>query len=296
MVPLEDDFESCGDQISIGEMAELFHVSPRTLRMYHDMELLVPQYVNDRNGYRYYSRKQFRRLEKILQMKSVGLSLKQIRSMLESRNLSVFEALLSERIDQLSERIAEDSASRDLLIKQLKSCVHLRNPPVLDSAFIEFIPKRFALAFHIAPYDLRQSYQGASPWEHALDQVKTALTEHGLPLSLLQQACCTITHQALLEGAYLCSGALLLTDERLQTNLAQTVVQAGTYACLYRNYIALDGRSEAMGLDKLLKFIQESRYQIVGPYLGEVVAKMSIFDYSDNTILVKLQIPVKISE
>ena len=293
---MEDYYEAGSDQISIGEMAELFHISPRTLRLYHDMGLLVPQYVNGANGYRYYSRQQFQRLEKILQMKSVGLSLKQIRSMLESRNLSVFEALLSERIDQLNERIAEDSAARDLLLKQLNSCAHLRNPPVLDSAFIEFIPKRFALAFDIAPYDLKQNYQDGSPWERALDRVKGVLLEHQLPLSLLQQACCTVTQQALQEGAYLCSGALLLTDGRLQANLPQTVVQAGTYACLYRNYIALDGRSEAIGLDKLLDFIRESGYQIVGPYLGEVVAKMSIFDYSDNTILVKLQIPVKISE
>lgn len=34
----------------------------------------------------------------------------------------------------------------------------------------------------------------------------------------------------------------------------------------------------------------------MGPYLGEVIVKMSIFDYSNNSILVKLQIPVKILE
>lgn len=58
----------------------------------------------------------------------------------------------------------------------------------------------------------------------------------------------------------------------------------------------MDGRSEATGLEKLLQFIKENHYQIAGPYVGEVVAKMSIFDYSNNSILVKLQIPVKISE
>ena len=130
------------EEISIGEMSEIFNISRRTLRLYHDMGLLVPQYINDSNGYRYYSPSQFPRLEKIVQMKSMGLSLKQIKAMLNERNLSVFEALLSERIDKLNEKIAEDTASRDLLTKQLNSCAQLRNPPVLDSAFIEFIPER----------------------------------------------------------------------------------------------------------------------------------------------------------
>ncbi len=59
---------------------------------------------------------------------------------------------------------------------------------------------------------------------------------------------------------------------------------------------ALDSRYEAIGLEKLLQFIDDNHYQIVGPYLGEVVAQMPIFDYRNNNILVKLQIPVKISE
>ena len=53
VVSVNDFFEGSGDLISIGDMAEIFNVSPRTLRLYHDMGQLVPQYVNDNNGYRY---------------------------------------------------------------------------------------------------------------------------------------------------------------------------------------------------------------------------------------------------
>nr|WP_305147415.1 MerR family transcriptional regulator [Butyricicoccus faecihominis] len=295
-ISVDQYFSRENDRYSIGDMSEIFNISRRTLRLYHDMGLLVPQNVDDYNGYRYYSRNQFARLEKIIQMKSVGLSLRQIKSMLDERNLSVFEALLSERIDTLNEKITADTTLRDLLIKQLNSCAHMRNPPVLDSAFIEFIPKRAALAFEIEPYDLRQSYCDGSPWSKVLVQIKEALQENNLSASLLNQACCTITQQALLEEDYLCGGALLLIDGPMQASIPHTIVQAGTYACIYRNYIAMDGRSECIGLDKLLQFIRDKRYQIVGPYLGEVIAKMSIFDYCNNNILVKLQIPVKIFE
>ena len=197
---MKEYFQRKDTQISIGEMAELFEVSPRTLRLYHDMGLLIPQYINDSNGYRYYAQSQFPRLEKILQMKSLGLSLQQIKTMLEQKNLSLFEALLNERIDRLNEKIAQDTASRDILIKQLNSCAKLRNPPVLDSAFIEFIPKRYALDFQIDAYDLKEDYSNGSPWEQALGQIRGTLLNHHLSPSLLYQACCTITKQNLIEG------------------------------------------------------------------------------------------------
>ncbi|MGN1014967.1 MAG: MerR family transcriptional regulator, partial [Butyricicoccus sp.] len=189
---MNEYFEDQNDAISIGEMSEIFNISRRTLRLYHDMGLLVPQYVNDANGYRYYSRNQFQRLEKIIQMKSVGLSLKQIKVMLDTKNLSLFEALLSERIDKLNEKIEADIAARDLLIKQLNSCAQLRNLPVLDTAFIEFIPKRSALVFDIEPYDLRKDYPDDSPWGNVLGIIKTALKDNNLSQSLVNQACCVI--------------------------------------------------------------------------------------------------------
>ena len=284
------------DQISIGEMAEKFHISPRTLRLYHDMGLLIPQSVGNSNNYRYYSVSQFQRLEMILQMKSVGLSLKQIKTILDTRNLSVFEALLSEQIDKLSEQISTISSTRDTLIKQLNSCAHLRHLPALNAPFIEFIPKRLAFAFDIEPYDLRVPQEGISPWAQALDNIKDTLLEHDMPIFLLNQACCAITREDLMNRRYRCSSALLLTDDSLTAAIPRQVIPSGTYACLYCNYIAMDSRSESEGLDKLLQFIDENHYQIIGPYLGEIAAKMSVFDFNNNTILVKLQIPVRISE
>lgn len=293
---MNEYYETENNQISIGEMAEIFGISSRTLRLYHDMGLLTPQYVNEQNGYRYYSSGQFQRLEKIIQMKSIGFSLNQIKTMLQGKDLSLFEAMLNERIDKLNEKIAADTAARDLLIKQLNSCAHMRNPPVLDSPFIEFIPKRPAFTFNIEPYDLRCSHPEGSPWEEALSKVRSILLKNHLPTSLLHNSCCTISRDSLIARNYLCDGVFLLTDKPVQSGIAQRVIQSGTYACLYRNYIAMDSHSETVGLDELLGFIEDNHYQIMGPYLGEVIVKMSIFDYSNNNILVKLQIPVKILE
>ena len=40
---------------SIGEAAEICHVSRKTLRFYEELGLLVPDHVSPKNGYRYYS-------------------------------------------------------------------------------------------------------------------------------------------------------------------------------------------------------------------------------------------------
>ena len=128
-------------RFSVGELSEMYGVTSRTLRLYHERGLLVPEHIDTRTGYRYYSTSQLPRLEMILQMKNVGLSLKRIENILETKGLSVFEALLNEQIDELDEKIARYTTSRKALTRQLNSCRFLRNPPALDHVFIEFIPK-----------------------------------------------------------------------------------------------------------------------------------------------------------
>ena len=42
------------DYLTIGQMAELNHVSSQTLRLYDKKGLLSPAYQGESNGYRYY--------------------------------------------------------------------------------------------------------------------------------------------------------------------------------------------------------------------------------------------------
>lgn len=289
------DIENEGAQLlSITEMAKKFHITSRTLRLYHDMELLLPISVDERTGYRYYSGTQFQRLEKILQMKGIGLSLKQIKSILDTRDLSVFEALLSEQIDDLDEKIEMYSTLREELRRQLNNCSHLRNMPTLNSPFIEFISKRDSFSFDIAPYDLSLDYED-SPWEAAVEKIRGILVQNNLSMTLLNHIACSVSTENLKNGKFLCSGAFIMSSTLPPANIRKTVIPSATYACMYRKYIAKDNHAEYYGLKNLIQFIQNSHFQIVGPYIGEIVAENSIFDYRDNNILVKMQIPVKIT-
>jgi len=69
--------------IKIGDFSKLSLLSVKTLRYYDEMGLLKPVQVDRFTGYRYYSASQLPRLNRILALKEMGLTLEHIRMLLE---------------------------------------------------------------------------------------------------------------------------------------------------------------------------------------------------------------------
>jgi DNA-binding transcriptional MerR regulator len=67
----------------IGDFSQLGQVSIRTLRLYDEMNLLKPAQIDKFTGYRYYTIEQLPRLNRILALKDLGLSLGQIGDLLQ---------------------------------------------------------------------------------------------------------------------------------------------------------------------------------------------------------------------
>ena len=70
--------------LTIGEFARLGRVSPRMLRHYDELGLLVPERAGPSSGYRLYGVRQLRRLHTIVALRDLGFSLDQIRQVLAS--------------------------------------------------------------------------------------------------------------------------------------------------------------------------------------------------------------------
>jgi DNA-binding transcriptional MerR regulator len=109
----------------IGEFAQIAQVSSRQLRFYDQLGLLQPARTDSQTGYRYYSVRQLPRLNSILALKELGLSLEQIgpllndqvspaelRGMLMMKRAQVEEALQQE---ELRIRHIESSAAVELV-------------------------------------------------------------------------------------------------------------------------------------------------------------------------------------
>ena len=74
----------------IGEFSTIARVSGRLLRYYDGIGLLSPQHVDAATGYRYYTAGQLERLNRILALKDLGLSLDQVARMVDG-NVSTGE-------------------------------------------------------------------------------------------------------------------------------------------------------------------------------------------------------------
>ncbi len=102
----------------IGEFSRLCWVPVKTLRYYDELGLLKPVEVDRFTGYRYYSASQLPRLNRILVLKDLGLTLEQIRLILDS-DLSAEElrGMLRRRQAELRQQIEEGQA----MLERVKS-------------------------------------------------------------------------------------------------------------------------------------------------------------------------------
>ena len=65
--------------LKIGEFANLFNISIKTVRFYEEKELFKPFYIDKYSGYRYYDENNINEMSKILYLKELGFSLNEIK-------------------------------------------------------------------------------------------------------------------------------------------------------------------------------------------------------------------------
>lgn len=73
----------------IGEFSTKTNVPVKTLRYYDEIDLVKPSYIDDFTGYRYYEISQIGQIKKIIQLKELNLSLKEIKDYLETNDINI---------------------------------------------------------------------------------------------------------------------------------------------------------------------------------------------------------------
>ena len=95
----------------IGEFSQIARVSGRLLRYYDSIGLLRPQRIDPETGYRYYSAAQLERLNRILALKDLGLSLDQVARMLDDKiSTTEIRGMLALKKAELERSLAEEAA------------------------------------------------------------------------------------------------------------------------------------------------------------------------------------------
>jgi len=106
--------------LKIGEFSRLAFVPVKTLRYYDDIGLLKPVHVDQWTGYRYYSVEQLPRLNRILALKGLGLSLEQIGQLLDDDlPAEQIRGMLRLKRSEIQQRLREEQARLDYVEARL---------------------------------------------------------------------------------------------------------------------------------------------------------------------------------
>ncbi len=106
----------------IGEFSKIAQVPASQLRYYNDIGLFVPMSIDNETGYRYYSVEQLAHLNRILALKDLGLSLEQIKRLLEDEVApDEIRGMLTLRKAQIEQTLQAEAARLRVVESRLQS-------------------------------------------------------------------------------------------------------------------------------------------------------------------------------
>ena len=140
----------------IGMFANMNRVTIKTLRYYDEQKLLIPVYVDEENGYRYYAAGQMAQLHRIIALKNMGFSIDDIRKIMdgaEEKSLLLYKkqeilkelAVLTDKLAQVESYLAGESMnlSAPVLVREIPQvivCTMKRRIKSYDALF-ELMPQ-----------------------------------------------------------------------------------------------------------------------------------------------------------
>jgi DNA-binding transcriptional MerR regulator/effector-binding domain-containing protein len=108
--------------LSIGDFARYAQVSPRMLRHYDALGLLVPAHVDPETGHRSYAAAQFSRVPRLVALKDLGFTLEEIGPILDAEvSAERLQGMLLLRRAELERRIADDAGRLESIGRRLRA-------------------------------------------------------------------------------------------------------------------------------------------------------------------------------
>ena len=155
--------------MKIGEMARFNRVSISTLRLYDKVGILKPCHTDPETNYRYYSIHQKARLDMIQYMKELGMSLGEIREILEKGDIQLIESTLISKKRQVKEEIAQMELRLGAISRAIESVERFRKAPDCGMITVEYIPHRTIYVMHT---DINFYDHDISVYEEILEELK----------------------------------------------------------------------------------------------------------------------------
>ena len=272
------------DYLSIGEMAKMNHITVTTLRLYDELDLLKPVYVNPETNYRYYDIKQNARLDLIQYMKELQMNLKEIKELLDKEDINLIEAILIKKKQQLSIQINDLQRTKDAISRTIYSLERYRKSPPSGTITLEYIDRRRIYVMHT---NINFYEHDLNVYEYLLTQLKNDLIAHHYPQIYYCNAGTFLNKERFLKQEFISDRIFVFVDDHFPEKEIQ-VIENGMYACIYLD----DFHQEINYAKRLLDYCKMNHLTICGDYICEVLSELSIFDHDERSMFLRLQVPV----
>lgn len=271
--------------LTIGRMAKLNHISEQTLRLYDRMGLLSPCEIGE-NGYRYYSIKQSARLDMVQYMKSLGMSLRDIKAQLDDGDITVLASILRQKSAQIDEQIRLLKYQKRAIERTIESFEHYENAPPDGTLLVEYIGERRMYCIdsktNFYDYDIEV-------YEKILRDLKDSLVADRLPQIYFCNAGSILRQSNLEQRRFISTEIFVFVDREYVDESLITVIPAATYLCIY-----CDSFDKEKGYAlRLLDTAEERGYIICGDYICEVISELPVSEKDERGMYLRLQLPIK---
>jgi DNA-binding transcriptional MerR regulator len=272
----------------IGEFSKIAQVSGRLLRYYDDIGLFKPQHIDPWTGYRYYTANQLPRLNRILALKELGLSLEHIQQLLDQDiGTDEIRKLYLQRKAQLEQSL------RDELVRLQQVQVRLnqldrQDQDWMPDVVIKRVPAQPMLAYRDQMTGERL-YQLFDMLHQHLPKRAADKSSYGCLLTVLYSDIFTP------EAAMDLDIGFLLTNERVKP-----LMIADNVMLTVRELPAVERMATSVhrGLDDhpitynaLGRWLEQQHYRIVGP--GREVLLEQYDPAEPETCIMEIQFPVE---
>lgn len=237
--------------IRIGDFARLGNVSVVTLRHYDDVGLLKPATVDRFTGYRYYSAGQLARLNRIVALKDLGFSLKQIEELLDGVTVEQLGGMLKLKHAQAELRLANEQTRLARIAARLKH-IELENTMPDYGVILKDTPAMLIASRRVivptnneVPRVLGEAFDAA----YAFVQ-KGGAKESGPCLALWHQAADVYENEDVEAGVTIdrqITGTEAVRVYELPLTTVACVIHQGDFSGMQQAHVALLGWIEANG-------------------------------------------------
>lgn len=272
--------------LPIGKMAEINQVTIATLRLYDKLGLLTPSYVDPNSGYRYYAIQQNARLDMIVYMKELGMSLGEIRDVLQKEDLRLIEEILVRKSEQIHQQIRELKARQAAVNRAIASIDRYRKSPRTGTISLEYIDRRYIWAI---PCKINFYEQDIRSYEEALIQLRQALLASGISQPHSYNTGTTIAMEDYVQAHFIPDRVFIFSERQIREQDEHTdLIDSGMFACIY-----LDNYDDELEYAKiLLEHCRKQQYVISGSYICEVLTEFNVFGHDQRSMFLRLQVPV----